>query len=68
MLVQHHPILLNATCWIRLNILLDDDGLSWSSLIGEIFFCNIRPTWMNKKCWTMQDPFEWALTEPEDEF
>ena len=27
MLVQHHPTLLDATCWPRLNTMLDDVGL-----------------------------------------
>ena len=34
MLVQHRPTLLDATYWNRLNTLLDDDGRSWTSLIG----------------------------------
>ena len=28
MLVQQHPTLLDATCWPRLNTMLDDVGLS----------------------------------------
>ncbi len=32
MLVQHHPTLLNATCWPRLNTMLDDVGLSLNML------------------------------------
>ena len=27
MLVQHHPTLLDATCWSRLNTILEDVGL-----------------------------------------
>ena len=44
MLVQHHPTLLDAACWIRLNTLLDDDSRYWTSLVGYIFPSNICPT------------------------
>ena len=32
MLVQRHPTLLDATCWPRLNTMLDDVGLSLNLL------------------------------------
>ena len=34
MLVQPHSTLLDATCWIHLNTLFDDDYRSWRSLIA----------------------------------
>ena len=33
MLVQHHPTLLDATCWPRLNTILDNVGRCWLEFI-----------------------------------
>ena len=34
MFVQHHPTLLDATCWPRLNTMLDDVGRCWLEFIN----------------------------------
>ena len=41
MLVQHHPTLLNATCWPRLNTTLDNVGRCW---LEFKLAKNFRPT------------------------
>ncbi len=63
MLVQHHPTLLNATCWPRLNTILDDVGGSW--LEFKLAY-NFRPTLCNtvgpgQQCCMMLTSFEQAF-------
>ena len=41
MLVQHHPTLLDATCWPRLNTVLEDVGLIETCLKFRPTSCNI---------------------------
>ena len=59
MLVQQHPILLDATCWPRLNTMLDDDGLSLNLL--KIFVQHYA-TFLAQQCnCTMLASLEQAL-------
>ena len=48
MLIQHHPALLDATCWNRLNTLLDDDGRS----NGSNMLVQHHPALLDATCWT----------------
>ena len=57
-LVQHHPTLLDATCWPCLNTMLDDVGLSLNLL--NIFFQH-RATLLAQQCCTMLASFEQAF-------
>ena len=50
MLVQHHPTLLDATCWPRLNTMLDDVGLSLNLLKT---FIQHRATLLAQQCYSM---------------
>ena len=59
MLVQHHPTLLNATCWPRLNTMLDAVGLSFNLLK---IFVQHSATLLGQQCWPMLASFEQALT------
>ena len=61
MLAQHHPTLLDATCWACLNTrleVLDDVGLSLNLL--EILFQH-RETLLNQQYCPMLASFEQAL-------
>ena len=58
MLVQHHPTLLDATCWPRLNTMLDV-GLSLNLLK---IFLHHRTTLLAQQCCTMLASFEQAFT------
>ncbi len=54
-LVQHHPSLLDATCWPRLNTMLDDVGLSLNLLK---IFVQHRATLLAQQCCMMLASFE----------
>ena len=59
MLDQYHPTLLDATCWPRLNTMLDDvSGLSLSLL--KIFVQHRRTLLDQQSCSTMLALFEQA--------
>ena len=51
MLVQHHPTLLYATCWPRLNTMLEDVGLILNLL--KISSNIMQHCWANNvaRCW-----------------
>ncbi len=48
MFVQHHATLLDATCWPRLNTMLDDVGLSLNLLKIFVQHC---ATLLDATCW-----------------
>ncbi len=58
MLVQHHLTLLDATCWSRLNTVLEDVDLSLNLLK---IFVQHRATLLAQQCCTMLVSFEQAL-------
>ena len=62
MLVQHHPTLLNATCWPRLNsicwMMLEEVGLSLNLLIIFVQHCAIL---LAQQCCMMLASFEQAF-------
>ncbi len=60
MLVQHrYPTLLDATCWPRLNTMLDDVGLSLNLLKIFVKHC---ATLLAQQCCTVLSSFEQAFT------
>ena len=75
MLIQHHRQFLDATCWIRLEILLDDVGrVDWINLLTMSYYivstiC-VGQVWLNQSSLAMScniaepsvlDEFDWII-------
>ena len=59
MSVQHHPTLLDATCWPRLNTTLDNVGRCWLEYLLKIFVKHCATLLAQQRC-TMLASFEKA--------
>ncbi len=58
--IQHHPTLLDATCWPRLNTMLEDVGLSLNLLKMLSMLALFEQAF--KRC--MQCPFAYLFLSP----
>ena len=63
MLIQHHPTLLDAICWRRLNTMLENVGLSLNLLK---IFVQQRATLLAQQCCTILASFEQAFKSLEN--